>query len=828
MATKTSVGSGKWSVAGTWDAGVPADGDDVVIATGHTVEFDVDQSAFTTGVKVTITGTLTHTTAAGSYCLFLKTGASVVGAGTWNIGTSGAPIPFASKHTVTGAAGWYVDGVSGLTMTVYAAEPTTKIIYLSGVEAIGQTVLSVDTDVTGDIWAAGDTIRINDIQKFESEERVIAAGGIAAGEITITAGLTAQKEIGSSVILCTRNVTIIANGSDPIKSFLDGKLTIAGGHITAAARTAISGGYCTFSGGIINNASYGISSTATMTGGVITACSYGLTGTKITISGGIFSGNNHAVSTGNDVFVSGGLFVCNNNCFYLSNIISLLGGTYTKNGKLSERCTGVIASNIVTSLHTQDANWTNFIANNVGFGGLIENVNYTLFSKYVYSESIDHDQVSGAYKAWTVGGVTTKQAVTVPVGYSSAMQTVLESATFEGYWQKEITVGAGASVNIEMNLRKDASMTYLPRCIIFNKATTDPFAGGTGLYTFTMTNSVDTWEDDLYTYTNSGSEDVTLVIRCQGMNATGNMYSALDIEQINVDLTSATALINAIKAKTDQLAFTVANQVDANALTGGGGATAEDVRLEMDANSTKLAAILEDTGTDGVVLKAAGLAADAVTKIQNGLATPTNITAGTITTVTNLTNAPTDMAKESTLTAIKGATWSDETLVAINAALEAIDLSGVAAAVWAAAVRTLTQSAASVVAVVSGSDITCQRGDSLSISLTDVGALTGYSKVYFTVKRDTADADTASIIQIEKTAGLKYLNGAVGTPANGSLTIDDEASGDITIALDETETAKLDPGVYSYDVQVVRTAGTVSTLTEGTFTVAADITRATA
>ena len=40
-------------------------------------------------------------------------------------------------------------------------------------------------------------------------------------------------------------------------------------------------------------------------------------------------------------------------------------------------------------------------------------------------------------------------------------------------------------------------------------------------------------------------------------------------------------------------------------------------------------------------LTGAGVKADAVTKIQTGLATPTNITAGTITTVTNLTNAPT-------------------------------------------------------------------------------------------------------------------------------------------------------------------------------------------
>ena len=40
-------------------------------------------------------------------------------------------------------------------------------------------------------------------------------------------------------------------------------------------------------------------------------------------------------------------------------------------------------------------------------------------------------------------------------------------------------------------------------------------------------------------------------------------------------------------------------------------------------------------------IDADALAADAVAEIQAGLATPTNITAGTITTVTNLTNAPT-------------------------------------------------------------------------------------------------------------------------------------------------------------------------------------------
>ena len=45
------------------------------------------------------------------------------------------------------------------------------------------------------------------------------------------------------------------------------------------------------------------------------------------------------------------------------------------------------------------------------------------------------------------------------------------------------------------------------------------------------------------------------------------------------------SIVDAIKAKTDQLAFTVAGQVDANALTGGGGATAAEVYSEFTSGS---------------------------------------------------------------------------------------------------------------------------------------------------------------------------------------------------------------------------------------------------
>lgn len=169
---------------------------------------------------------------------------------------------------------------------------------------------------------------------------------------------------------------------------------------------------------------------------------------------------------------------------------------------------------------------------------------------------------------------------------------------------------------------------------------------------------------------------------------------------------------------------------------------------------------------------------------------------------------------------------------------EALDDAGnastlTAADVWDHTPRTLTQSAASVAATVAGSSITVKRGDSWSISLTNIGALTGYTKLWFTVKRRPVDADFSAVVQIVRTASpdassLVYVNGATAaTPANGTLTIDDAPTGDITITLQEAETANLTPGAYTYDVQVLN-GGNVVTLTEGTFTVTADVTRAVA
>ena len=141
----------------------------------------------------------------------------------------------------------------------------------------------------------------------------------------------------------------------------------------------------------------------------------------------------------------------------------------------------------------------------------------------------------------------------------------------------------------------------------------------------------------------------------------------------------------------------------------------------------------------------------------------------------------------------------------------------------------LDTSSITVVSAVEGSTITIMRGDTFSASLTDTGDLTGYVSIDFTVKRDKLQTDDEAAIRIRKNAsgvgdGLLRLNGAAPTTETGSIAIDDEATGDITVTLDETATDDLSTGSYSYDIQLI-TATTVKTLTSGKLIVISDVTR---
>jgi hypothetical protein len=89
------------------------------------------------------------------------------------------------------------------------------------------------------------------------------------------------------------------------------------------------------------------------------------------------------------------------------------------------------------------------------------------------------------------------------------------------------------------------------------------------------------------------------------------------------------------------------------------------------------------------------------------------------------------------------------------------------------------------------------------------------TKLWLAVKADAADADAASILFIEKTAGLTVLAGAAyTTTAHGGLTLGGTAGAwSLTVALDEAATALLSAyvgGSWPVEVKALIGADTYS------------------
>lgn len=149
--------------------------------------------------------------------------------------------------------------------------------------------------------------------------------------------------------------------------------------------------------------------------------------------------------------------------------------------------------------------------------------------------------------------------------------------------------------------------------------------------------------------------------------------------------------------------------------------------------------------------------------------------------------------------------------------------------VWTYASRTLTESSTASTDSTTAGSISRRRGDSWSISLI-LGAITGYTSLWFTIKSAYGDADSAAILQVKKNAsgsgdGLLYANGATaGDATKASITVNDATTGAITIAVDESITDDLSPAQLVYDAQAL-IAGAVTTPDSGTFTITADVTR---
>lgn len=570
MATITSAQSGNWSETSTWVGGaLPADGDTVVIDSGHTVTFNVNLSSWTTGINgLTITGTLNVSTSTSSY-MFIKAGATINGTGTFNVGTSSNPIPYGTTFTLTGGAGWYIKGdtSTGLTMTVFGTEPTHQWVRFSENEAAAQTELSIDTDLTGEAnyWKAGQKVLIS-TNKGTSEVQAALISSVSSSTITINAGLSYAKNAGDHIVLLDRNVTILQVAtSNLFSAFKDSKLTIGSCAISLqnsygiknCTNVTVSGGvfyYYTYNGGIFI---YG--SSVKLTGGVITGVSRGFySAGGCEMSGGLICGVNQPTNGASGFRMTGGKIYGNeSNAGQISSDGALLlGGTLEKardayspaigsndvyvNGVTFKNAAGIFANgntrlNIVSATidNCSYFGWRNAV-------GKVYSATYIgtppdfYQANYMYTGSIfevfNFGGTQGAYKAWTGMGVITSQSSVVPSGYSQANQMALNYAMYATYcfYPVLFAVPAGRSVSVEVQLRKSVAMTNLPKVWLSEEIERPEIGDGSEDDVFTMTDSIDTWESDTFTIDNTlGTKEKRMKLFFYVYNQTsGYVYSA--------------------------------------------------------------------------------------------------------------------------------------------------------------------------------------------------------------------------------------------------------------------------------------------------------------
>lgn len=236
-------------------------------------------------------------------------------------------------------------------------------------------------------------------------------------------------------------------------------------------------------------------------------------------------------------------------------------------------------------------------------------------------------------------------------------------------------------------------------------------------------------------------------------------------------LTSGMITAGSIGNLLSQFRFTIANQVDANALSGGGaGLTAAQVWAYLTASAVT-------PGSFGALLK------------QFVFTIPNQVDAN----------------------AVSGG----------GAGLTA-------QAVWSYVTRTLTQAGAAAVAAMTGSKLTLYNKVTFNATLTGLAIPATWVKVYLTAKQNAFDTDAQAVLQLQVsnpgagTDGITVLLGATPTPtqqAYGSLVVN-QGAGTVAIQVKaNVDFASVNYQTY-YDVKVIDAAGNVTLLAApSTFTI---------
>lgn len=526
----SGIGHGNWSSEQTWAGGVvPGNGDTVTIVSGDVVNFDVDQSGLAQGIGLTVSpgATLVCSNSPGAY--YLKCNGSLTLNGILKAGVSARePLPASVTFTIDLAGSSTINCQSVGRLELYCQEPDHRAIALTTAADIGATVLSVDTDLTGDIWAPGCEVNIDDVAGPlpDTETKAIAPGGIRPTNIILTSGLARAKAAGAKVILVTRNIRIISGKgyaiTNPIGSYVAAEIRTANG-INGAADCVIGGILSGCTNG--NNCSSGIVHLGTISG-----CTYGLLCCTACTNRGTISGCNYGLYSGSGNTTTGEVSGCGYGIYHAAGmrisgrISGCLNGIYAGAGLRLAQATFV--GNTYDLRRVTSAEMVRTV-----LGGATDNYQYntTAVPESSYVWSLDHNGVTGAFKAWSRGGVVVSDTKIVPAGYKVSFKHTCTSAQMPCLRQEEMTLEPGQTLQVTGQIRiADDHSAWPPRLEIIDPDA-DPLvdpnnAALAGDMVPHPEGSLSDWQGVTISYTNADSLAKKVYVRCSARRQNGVVY----------------------------------------------------------------------------------------------------------------------------------------------------------------------------------------------------------------------------------------------------------------------------------------------------------------
>ena len=148
---------------------------------------------------------------------------------------------------------------------------------------------------------------------------------------------------------------------------------------------------------------------------------------------------------------------------------------------------------------------------------------------WAYVQSLDHNQVVGAIKCWTRGGISTKIADPTGGNEVSWMQMAPESATYPCYYQWRYSLDPGEWIFMSARVSKSVTMNYLPRIQLIDPFA-DPLVDAANpvlAETVIPDDGIDTYYHVAVSYQNTSTRRIYVVARMLSMNATGTVNACV-------------------------------------------------------------------------------------------------------------------------------------------------------------------------------------------------------------------------------------------------------------------------------------------------------------